>query len=135
MNMTDIALVGVIGWTLILLLGLEVYRTLLVVKAGRAANSFSPQGDDTTPFGHRLTRAHANCYESFVLLGGCLLYALATGNTHITDGLAGYLLLSRIAQSVVHLISTSILASQIRFLLFSIQLVICGYWLISFCAR
>lgn len=131
MSASFIALIGYIGWTTLLLLSLEVFRTILVVKAKRAANSFNPSGDDTTPFGHRLTRAHANCYESFPIIGGCLLASLATANVDITDSLALYVLAARVAQTLVHLISGSVLAAQIRFVFFSIQIFICIIWMVD----
>jgi hypothetical protein len=57
------------------------------------------------------------------------LLALATGSSVVTDGLALYLLLARFGQSAMHLISTSELAVQIRFVLFVVQQVIVIYWL------
>ncbi|MGY0216441.1 MAPEG family protein [Endozoicomonadaceae bacterium StTr2] len=130
MSTTFIALTGYIGWTITLLIILEIFRVVLVIKSGRAANSFSPDGRDTTPFGHRLTRAHANCYESFPMIGGILLLALATGHAAITDPLALYVLIARIAQSTTHLISGSAMAIQIRFAFFCIQTGICFWWFI-----
>lgn len=135
MNSTILALTGYISWTMLVLICLEVYRTVQVMKEKRAPNSFNTDGSDLTPFGQRLTRTLGNCIESFPLIGGTMLLALATGSSVVTDGLALYLLLARFGQSAVHLISTSELAVQIRFVLFVVQQVIVIYWLFLIFAK
>ncbi len=132
MSNSFLALSIYIGWMLVLLICLEVLRAVLVLKKEHLANSFSTNGDDLKPFGKRLTRAQANCYESFPFVGGLLLLALATDNTGITDPLAIYVLIARLAQSVVHLASGSILATQLRFVFFCVQVIICSWWVINF---
>jgi uncharacterized MAPEG superfamily protein len=77
----------------------------------------------------RLARAHANCIESFPIIGGLLLVALLTNRAGVTDALAPWLLLARLLQSSIHLASTSILAANLRFFAFAIQIAIAGYWL------
>ncbi|GAB2684149.1 MAPEG family protein [Aliiglaciecola sp. 3_MG-2023] len=129
MNATIIALLGYISWTLLLLILLAAYRTILVSQKQRLPNQFKADGSDSPDFGQRLTRAHLNCAESFVLIGGTMLAALATNASAITDTLAYYLLAARLGQSVVHLVSTSVMAVQIRFVFFLIQIGICIYWL------
>jgi hypothetical protein len=52
--------------------------------------------------------------------------------TGITDGLAYYLVGARILQSIVHLISTSNIAVQVRFAFFLVQLGIAVYWVLEF---
>lgn len=131
MNATIMALTGYIGWTIVLLIGLAVYRTVLVMQKQRAPNKFAPDGSDSPPLGQRLTRAQANCVESFAIIGGVMLLALATSSSSITDGLAYWLLVARFGQSIVHVLSTSILAVQIRFAFFLVQIGICLYWLIQ----
>ncbi len=135
MNTTAFALTGYIMWFLVLLGGLAVYRSALTVSGKRAANAFNPDGKDVSAFSGRLCRAHANCYESFPFIGGLLLLALVTGSTGITDSLALIVLASRMAQSVVHLFSTSVMAVQLRFALLLVQFVICFYWGIQFLSQ
>lgn len=132
MTSTAIALIGFILWTTALLLTLGAYRSALVLSGRRAVNRFDPTGSDVSPFSGRLCRAHANCYEAFPILGGLLLYALATGATGVTDGLAYVVLAARVAQSSVHLASTSVPAVMLRFALFVIQIVIAIYWALTF---
>lgn len=93
---------------------------------------FSPDGKDLPDLGYRLTRIHANAVECFPFIGGLLIYAIATGNTDVTDGLAYVVLGARLAQSVILAISTSPLAIQLRFATFLIQFGICIYWAFAF---
>jgi uncharacterized MAPEG superfamily protein len=129
MNASALALTGYVGWFLALLLALGGARVTAVLTAHRAPNSFRPDGSDMPPFAARLTRAHANCYESFPFFGGTLLLALASGSTAITDPLAPIALACRIAQSTVHVASTSAIAVNIRFAFFLAQVGIAVYWL------
>ena len=132
MNHTIFALLGYITWILILLVWLATYRTLLVAKKEQSVNGFKPDGSDSPAFGERITRAQSNCVESFAFIGGLMLLALATDSAVITNGLALLLLAARLGQSTTHLLSTSVLAVQIRFAFFLVQIGICLYWLVLF---
>ena len=132
MSITGIALLGYVSWFLILLLTIEVFRTYIVLKTGRAANTFLPDGSDVSPFMNRLSRAHANCYESFPFIGGILLYAIASGTTEMTNSLALWLVGARLVQSAIHLISSAPTLAQIRFLFFITQVVISIYWVFGY---
>jgi len=129
---TGHALLGYIGWMMILLGMMAVQRTWLTLRGERAANAFSPTGEDVSPFARRLCRAHANCYEFFPLVGGIWLLALITGFWRVTEPLALWVLAARVAQSVTHLISTSVPAVQLRFAFFLWQYLAIAWWLISF---
>ena len=131
MSATATVLLSYVAWTMLLVMSLGIYRTVLVMKGGRAANSFSASGGDVGGLGQRLTRAHANCYENAPIGGAVLLYAIAAGQTGITDGLAYVFLAARIAQSIVHIISTSNMFVLIRFAFFGVQLVILIIWLLQ----
>jgi hypothetical protein len=135
MNETIISLLGYITWILILLVCLASYRTLLVAKKEQTVNGFKPDGSDSPAFGERITRAQSNCVESFAFIGGLMLLALATNSAAITNGLALLLLAARIGQSVAHLISTSVIAVQIRFAFFLVQIGICFYWVVLFASK
>ena len=129
MSPSALALVGYVAWNLILAVWILSYRTGLVLTKKHTANGFDPGGYDVSEFSGRLCRAHANCYENLPMFGALILLALATGNGAITDPLARWVLVARVAQSTVHLISTSELAVTIRATLFSVQLGIMGYWI------
>jgi hypothetical protein len=107
-------------------------RTYLIVIAKRRANSFAADGNDVSPFMQRLSRAHANLYESAIWCTGLLLLALTTKTTFITEPLALIFLLARIFQSGIHIASTEEWAVKIRFSFFLIQFVIAVNWIIQF---
>lgn len=132
MNASALALIGYIGWILVLLGAIAVVRLHASMAGGKAANSFSPDGSDVSAFSGRLCRAHANCYENFPQLGGLLLLALATNTTEITNPLALVLLAARVSQSGVHLFSTSETAVKVRFAFFLVQYGIALYWAFRF---
>ena len=117
---------------LILLFTLAGLRSVLTLSGKKAVNSFNPDGTDVGAFSNRLCRAHANCYESFPIIGGLLLFALATDGTDVTNGLAMLMIGARVAQSAVHLISTSTIAVYARFGFFLVQVAIAALWLFKF---
>lgn len=135
MNASIVVLLSYISWTLLLLLMLASYRTYLSQSGKFAGLKFKADGSDVPDLGNRITRAQANCVECFSFIGGVLLVAIATDSTAITNGLAYVLLAARIAQSIVHLISTSNLAIQLRFVLFLVQFGIVIFWLVKLFAK
>ncbi len=132
LSQTQTALLGYIGIFLIILFILAVLRTILTLKGVKKANDFAPTGEDVGEFSRRLVRAHANMYEFFPVYGGVLLFALASGQSEITNGLALIFLGARGVQTLIHVISTSILAVQARFFFFLVQFFIAGYWTSQF---
>jgi len=126
-----LALIGYVAWTLLLAIAIVTFRTGFVLSKKRAANAFAPSGEDVSPFSARLCRAHANCYENLPIFAALILLALVTDNAAITDSLACWVLAARVAQSVVHLISTSEMAVTLRAALFSVQLGIEAYWIVQ----
>lgn len=132
MSPTAAALLGYAAWTLALVFSLGVFRTSVAMTQGKKANTFSPSGEDLGGFGLRLTRAHANCYETLPAAGAVMLYAIATNATAVTDPLAYALLGARIAQSLVHLISTAPAMVLVRFAFFLAQFAILAFWLLKF---
>ncbi|MFZ1863049.1 MAG: MAPEG family protein [Polyangiales bacterium] len=130
MSPSGLALIGYAAWTLLLSTALLGYRTMLVLTKQRAANSFSPSGEDVSPFSARLCRAHANCYENLPVFGALILISLVTDHAAITDPLARWVLVARVAQSSVHLISTSEAAVTVRGTLYWLQLGAQAYWVV-----
>jgi uncharacterized MAPEG superfamily protein len=121
-------LTALIAWTLFLLVLMEVLRCRLVVVKAIAANEFKPDNSNLSPFMQRLARAHANCVEGLPIFGGLLVVALLTNRTGVTDPLAPWLLAARLIQSTAHLASLSVLAVNIRFAAFVVQVAIAVYW-------
>jgi uncharacterized MAPEG superfamily protein len=130
MSPSALALVGYAAWTLLLAIAILTFRTVITLKRERRANEFSPSGDDVSPFSGRLCRAHANCYENLPVFAALILTALVIDSAAITDPLAGWVLGSRVSQSLVHLISISETAVTLRATLFMVQLGIEAYWVL-----
>lgn len=128
MSVSAYVLTLFIAWTLLLLVAMEGVRSYRVVTGRTRANEFQPDNANLSPFMQRLARAHANCIENLPVLGGLLLVAIATNRTAITDPLAPWLLVARVAQSSIHLASLSILAVNLRFACFAVQVAIAVYW-------
>src|SRR5262245_34688649 len=97
---------------------MEIIRSKLVLTGEVPANGFTPNNSDQSPFMQRLARAHANCLEGLPLFGGFMLLAVVAGRSHVTDPLAHVLLVARIAQSIIHLVSVSPAAVTMRFIAF-----------------
>jgi uncharacterized MAPEG superfamily protein len=129
MSPSLVALLGYGAWTMALLGGIALLRGSLTGYGLRAANSFTVSGDDVSLFSARLCRAHANCYENLPIFASIIVVAALGGYTHVTDPLALWVLAARVAQSTVHLISTTNQAVMLRFTCMLAQLVIQGYWI------
>lgn len=125
---TSLALTGFIAWTLLLLVLMETLRTRLVLTGQVASDRFVPDNANLSPFMRRLARAHLNCIEGLAVFAGLLVVALLTGHADVTDPLAFWLLAARLVQSGVHLVSTSVVAVNIRFGAFAVQMAIGVYW-------
>ena len=128
MNPTLTALTGFVGWSLFLLVLMELIRSKLVVTKAIPANGFKPDNSNLSPFMQRLARAHANCVEGLPIFGGLMLIAVVSGRSAVTDPLAYAFLAARILQSVIHLSSLSALAVTLRFSAFAVQMGIGVYW-------
>jgi uncharacterized MAPEG superfamily protein len=129
MNASSIVLLGLVGWTLLLLILMEALRTRYVVTKAIAANEFKPDNSNLSPFMQRLARAHANCIETLPIFGILLITALLTDRASVTNPLAPWLLAARVVQSCIHLTSLSVVAVNARFLTFAVQIAIAVYWL------
>ena len=117
-----------IAWTLLLLVLMESIRSHRVVTGRTRANEFRPDNANLSPFMQRLARAHANCVENLPVFGGLLVLALVTGRAGITDPLAPWFLLARVVQSGAHLASLGVVAVNLRFAAFAVQMGIGVYW-------
>ena len=131
MTPTAVALLGFAFWTILLVFMLGSVRVSMVLTGKKKDAGFSPNGEDIEGFGRRLTRAHANCYENLPLAAAVLLYAIATNQTAITDGLAMIYLAARLLQSLTHLTSTARPFVIVRLLFFVVQCVILAFWILK----
>lgn len=131
MGPTGTALLGFAAWYLLLTFALGVLRSALVLSGKKAANDFAPDGSDVGAFGRRLNRARDNCFETLPLFGAIALAATLANRVAVLDPLAMYVLYARIGQSLIHIASTSIVAINVRFAFFIIQLVIYAIWIVQ----
>ena len=115
-------------WALLLLILMEAIRSKLVLTKAVAANGFSPDNANLSPFMQRLARAHANCVEGLPIFGGLLVIASLAGKTAITDPLAYAFLAARVLQSLIHLSGLSATAVTLRFTAFAVQMGIAVVW-------
>ncbi len=134
MTPTATALLGFAAWYLLLTFALGTLRSGLVLSGKKAANSFATDGSDVGAFGRRLNRARDNCYETLPLFVALALAASIAGKLAVLDPLAPYVLYARIGQSVTHLVSTSLMAINVRFFFFIVQIVIYAIWVMQLLA-
>ncbi|MCC7414014.1 MAG: MAPEG family protein [Gammaproteobacteria bacterium] len=134
MSASAMALIGLVIWSAVLTFVLLGARIAALRGGAKELNSFAPEGTDLGPAGRRITRAHANSLEYLACAAALLLYAIASGQTAVTDGLAMVLLGARIAQSVTHIVSTSKPAVLLRATLFGVQVLIWLCWAWRFVA-
>lgn len=119
---------ALIAWTLFLLIWMEGMRAGLVLRGQVRSDGFTPGNDGLSPFMQRLARAHANCIEGLPVFGGLLLIAIVSGRPEVTDSLAPALLAARVLQSGFHLASGSVVAINLRFTAFVVQMGIGAWW-------
>src|SRR5262245_3436189 len=130
MGATATALIGFAGWFVLLSIALGLYRSALILGGSKAANSFATDGRDLDPIGQRLTRARDNCFETLPAFAAIALGASLAGRLDVTDPLAMWVLYARLAQSITHIISTSVPAVMVRATFFFIQALIYAWWVI-----
>jgi uncharacterized MAPEG superfamily protein len=131
MGMSLWSLLGFSAWTLLLVLGVAVYRSVMVLGGKRRANAWVRNQPSQDPeFLQRLSHAHANCLENLPLFAAVILVAGLTGKLELTDPLAGWYLALRICQSTVHLTGISSWQVLLRFSFFVPQLLLLG-WMIG----
>jgi hypothetical protein len=129
--MTQQIIIGLIGWSVFLIAALLILRSILVLTRKVAINEFLPDGSNLGEANERYMRALYNSLENLPILIGTLLTAVVMGMTALSDQVASYVLLARMAQTVVHVISTSPTAVAARVTFYVIQLGICGYLLVE----
>ena len=131
MGPTATALLGFAAWYLLLTFALAIFRSALVLSGKKAANAFATDGSDVGSFGRRLNRARDNCFETLPLFVAIALAASLHNRVAVLDPLAMYLLYARIGQSVTHLISTNVMAINLRFAFFLAQVAIYAIWVVQ----
>ena len=132
MATSQIVLFALVLHAMALGLGVVTVRVHAQVTQGRKANSFLHDGTDLGVLAQRITRDHGNSMEWIAVPATILLFAIATGQTHVTDPLAVIALGGRFAQTATHLISTSPAAVSVRGTCLGVQVIIWIYWGLQF---
>ena len=118
------ALIGFVFWTFALFVGVAGMRVAKVLSGQAQANDFpagQPHGSD---FYWRWNRAHANCLENLPLFAAVVLTAAVANHTSPAfDQCARIYMGARIGQSLTHIASGSVMAVNVRFTFFLVQLV------------
>ncbi len=128
-NPTLVALAGFAGWTALLTFGLVNLRLFNIFSGAKIPiNRFSPSGEDLPGLGLRLTRAHQNCLETLPIFAALVIVAGLSNQLSIMEGTAIYILFSRVAQSITHIISTSVPMVLLRATLFTVQVLLMLYY-------
>ncbi len=126
-----LALLAYIAWAVLFELWLLLYRVWLVLVRKRPANAFDPDGKDVSPFMNRLCRALYNTLGNMPVFAAIVLVAHVSGHSEVTDPLARWVIGARVAQSLVHLGSTSETAVTARASFYGAQIVIELIWVIK----
>ncbi len=129
--MTLISIMGLIAWSLLLILGLLTLRSVLVLNGKIGINQFLPDGSDINESHVRFLRALSNSLENLPILIGVLLLAVTMQAHAVTDSLAIFILLARMAQSICHILSTSPLFVAVRFSFYLVQILLAAYILLQ----
>ncbi|MET0545708.1 MAG: MAPEG family protein [Caulobacterales bacterium] len=117
-------------WTAILAFAVPIWRMVLVMSGQARTTDFTPGDAHGSPAYWRLNRAHANCVENLVVFAALAVCGLAAGISDTNFGVACFIILiARLLQSSVHIVSGSGAAVGVRFAAFAIQCI--GYLVIG----
>ena len=121
--------------TILLALSYVSYRVLLVITFKAPANAWT-RGTSTREDPAILTRlqhAHLNCLENLPVYAAIVLAAYVTNHLAYVEPLASIFIALRVAQVVIHTISTSPLFVFARANVYLAQVGIMGYWVFKLC--
>jgi uncharacterized MAPEG superfamily protein len=128
MSSSILAVICFAAWTIVTALVMVSHRVFYVLGGRRKINTFPADGVAVSPFQARACRVHANCYENLPVFAALVLGAAVAGRSAITNPLAMIAVYARVAQSTVHLLSTSEVAVAIRATFWTVQIVIMVGW-------
>jgi uncharacterized MAPEG superfamily protein len=123
-------LFGLIAWTIVLTFVMLGARFVAISK-GHPLAPFDQHGSDVGAFGSRVTRAHGNSLEWLVIPAALLVYAMATDQADVTNGLAMWVLYARLVQSITHMISISTPFVAVRGTMLTVQIIIWIIWMVK----
>ena len=116
------------AWTLVLMFIYVGYRVGLVLTFKKPANAWTRGQPTQDPaLIQRAQNAHLNCAENLPVFAAVVLAAFVLGKMAVVDQIACWFLVARVAQGVVHLISTAPLMVFVRANLFVLQVLLLAY--------
>jgi len=111
-------------WTLGLGVTLITYRSVQVLLGKKKSNEFPAGIQHGSDFNWRLNRAHLNSLENLPLFVAVVFLTVSLGKVNEFVNQAGFVILgARVLQSLTHLIGTNVLAVNIRFTFYMIQII------------
>jgi uncharacterized MAPEG superfamily protein len=112
-------------WTLIMMFTSRGYRLSQFITFKKPVNAY-PRGivNDDPAFFVRAEHAHLNCLENLPIFAAIVLAAAAIGQSSVVDAVGVYVLLARVAQSVTHLIGTTVTLVWVRATFFFVQAIL-----------
>jgi uncharacterized MAPEG superfamily protein len=134
MNLTTvphsiIALIFYALWAIALVLMVAADRVLLVLKGEARLTQFTPGAPHGTDSYWRINRAHINTVENLPIFAAIVLSGWVAGmESHAFNLLAEIVVVARILQSCIHILSGSAMAIQLRFTALATQIV-CQVWM------
>ena len=114
------------AWTLLLpVIYAGTIRVPAIASGRKRADSWErgKPNDDPAALA-RMKNAHGNCTENFPVFAAIVVVAALLGKIAIADAVAGYVLYARVAQSVVHIIGTSLPLIALRGFFYAAQVVL-----------
>lgn len=116
-------------WAIALVLMVGADRILQVIRGEAKANSFpsgAPHGINSY---WRINRAHLNTIENLPIFAAIVLSGWVVGmETATFNRLAVIVVVARVIQSAIHIASGSVLAVNLRFTAFAVQIA-CEIWM------
>ena len=114
------------AWTLVLPIVYAGTIRVPAIASGRKRADHWERGkpNDDPPVLARTKNAHLNCTENLAAFAAIVVVAALLGKIAVADAVAGYILYARIAQSVVHVIGTSLPLIALRGLFYAVQVVL-----------
>ncbi|TGM30090.1 MAPEG family protein [Leptospira levettii] len=111
-------------WTLGLGVTLITYRSVQVLLGKKKSNEFPAGIQHGSDFNWRLNRAHLNSLENLPIFVAVVFLTVSLGKVNEFVNQAGFVILgARVLQSLTHLIGTNVLAVNIRFTFYMIQII------------
>jgi uncharacterized MAPEG superfamily protein len=119
------------AWTLLLPLIYAGTIRVPSIAAGRKRADHWERGrpNDDPPVLARTKNAHLNCTENFPVFAAIVVVAALLGKIAVADAIAGYVLFARVAQSIAHMLGTSLPLIALRGFFYFVQVALM-FWMI-----